>query len=117
MLIDRFLFLAFIVLVTVPICAAAPLHERIDQWIEARAGGEMAAPEDDAEFLRRVYLDLNGIVPTADEARAFLADKDSQKRAELLVRLLAGPEYARRSEALGEFAWALLSSAEFRLNH
>lgn len=56
---------------------------------------KIAAPAgaDDATFLRRVYLDLNGIIPTADEAKAFLDDSDPEKRAKLIDRLLASPRY------------------------
>jgi hypothetical protein len=49
---------------------------------------------DDAEFLRRVYLDTIGTLPTASEARAFLASKEPDKRAKLIDRLLERPEYA-----------------------
>lgn len=48
---------------------------------------------DDAEFLRRVYLDLLGTLPTAAEAREFLASTDPQKRARLIDGLLARPEF------------------------
>jgi len=49
---------------------------------------------DDATFLRRVYLDVIGTLPTAKEARAFLADTDPKKRAKLIDTLLDRPEYA-----------------------
>lgn len=49
---------------------------------------------DDATFLRRAFLDCIGTLPTAAEARAFLADADAQKRAKLVDRLLAREEYA-----------------------
>lgn len=49
---------------------------------------------DDATFLRRVHLDTIGTLPTAAEARAFLADKRPNKRAILIDQLLARPEYA-----------------------
>jgi hypothetical protein len=79
------------------LCAQAPLHQRIDQMISARPHfAEMAAPvAGDAEFLRRVAFDLTGTIPTAVEARAFLADKSGDKRAKLIDRLLASPEHAR----------------------
>jgi hypothetical protein len=48
----------------------------------------------DQEFVRRVYLDLCGILPTPDETRAFLADTDSNKRARLVDHLLERPEFA-----------------------
>jgi hypothetical protein len=49
---------------------------------------------DDADYLRRVYLDVIGTLPTADEARRFLGDKRSDKRARLVDELLGRPEYA-----------------------
>ncbi|MGE5192159.1 MAG: DUF1549 domain-containing protein [Deltaproteobacteria bacterium] len=49
---------------------------------------------DDATFLRRVYLDTIGTLPTAAEARDFLADADPNKRPKLIDQLLAREEYA-----------------------
>src|SRR5262249_55270463 len=46
------------------------------------------------EFLRRVYTDVCGVLPTAEEARAFFDNKDPQKRAKLIDQLLERPEYA-----------------------
>jgi cytochrome c553 len=43
----------------------------------------------DAAFLRRVHLDIVGVPPTADEARAFLDDPSADKRTRLIDRLLA----------------------------
>ena len=51
-------------------------------------------PADDATFLRRAALDIIGLIPTADEARAFLRSKNPNKRAELVDALLKRPEYA-----------------------
>jgi hypothetical protein len=48
----------------------------------------------DADFIRRASLDLCGILPTADEVRSFLANKDPKKREKLIDALLARPEYA-----------------------
>lgn len=48
----------------------------------------------DAVFLRRVYLDTLGTLPTPAEARAFLASTDANKRAKLIDQLLERPEYA-----------------------
>ena len=53
-----------------------------------------SAPADDAEFLRRVYLDTIGTLPTAAEARKFLTDLMPDKRAKLVDDLLARPEFA-----------------------
>jgi hypothetical protein len=79
--------------------AAAPLHARIDQLIAAGQHGyekQVAPPSTDAEFLRRVYLDLAGTIPTPAEVRGFLADADAKKRDKVIDRLLASPGYARR---------------------
>jgi hypothetical protein len=73
------------------------LHVEIDRQIDGRLAElkvEPAAQSDDAEFVRRVYLDLNGVIPTAAEARAFLDDKTADKRARLIDRLLDRPDYA-----------------------
>ncbi|HZZ78596.1 MAG TPA: DUF1549 and DUF1553 domain-containing protein [Gemmataceae bacterium] len=56
----------------------------------------------DAVFLRRVYLDTIGVLPTADDARAFLDSKDPQKRARLIDKLLDRNEYA----SLWAMRWA-----------
>jgi hypothetical protein len=50
---------------------------------------------DDAEFLRRVTLDLTGTVPTYDRTMGFLMDSDPYKRAKLIDELLASPEYGK----------------------
>jgi hypothetical protein len=49
---------------------------------------------DDADFLRRVYLDVIGTLPTPAETRKFLADKSADKRAKLVDELLQRPEFA-----------------------
>jgi hypothetical protein len=48
----------------------------------------------DYEFLRRVYLDTVGLLPTLDETREFVESRESGKRAKLIDRLLARPEFA-----------------------
>jgi hypothetical protein len=79
--------------------AAEPLHARIDALLAARAGADTVADiADDAEFLRRVYLDLAGRIPSVTEARAFLADAAADKRTKLIDKLLAGPDYPRRMQ-------------------
>jgi hypothetical protein len=47
----------------------------------------------DDEFLRRLYLDAIGTLPTPDEVRAFLADKDPNKRAKAIDRVLERGEF------------------------
>jgi hypothetical protein len=78
--------------------APPPLHERIDQAIAAGARDfprRAAGPASDDEFLRRIFLDLTGSIPTATEARTFLQDRAPDKRRVLIDRLLASPEHAR----------------------
>ncbi|QDV67501.1 hypothetical protein Poly24_12010 [Rosistilla carotiformis] len=53
-----------------------------------------SASVDDAKFMRRVYTDIIGRLPTADEATAFLNDPSSTKRLNLIDDLLQRPEYA-----------------------
>lgn len=50
-------------------------------------------PASDAVFLRRATIDICGRLPTAAEARAFLADASAAKREQLVDRLLASPDY------------------------
>lgn len=77
--------------------ADEPLHQKIDALILAKSAGKPASPlADDAEFFRRVHLDLAGRIPSADETRKFLADTGPDKRTQLIDALLAGPEYPRR---------------------
>ncbi len=53
-----------------------------------------SGPASDAEFLRRVYLDVIGTLPTPAETRKFLADKRADRRARLVDELLERPEFA-----------------------
>lgn len=76
--------------------AAEPFHQRIDQLIAAGFEGEPAPRSSDAEFFRRVNLDLSGRIPSADESRAFLNDQSPRKRRAVIERLLESPEYADR---------------------
>lgn len=55
---------------------------------------EVTPPVEDLAFLRRVTLDTIGLIPTVDEARSFLADASSDKRARLIDRLLGDDRWA-----------------------
>ncbi len=71
--------------------------ERVDAELTARwkaARIEPAEPACDAEFLRRVTLDLAGRIPTAGEALAFLRDRSPRRRERLVDRLLASSDHA-----------------------
>lgn len=81
--------------------AADDLHKRVDQFIVAGAKGAPLGPAvDDAAFVRRIYLDLAGRVPTSQEATKFIADTDAAKVPKLIDALLQSPEYARRMQDL-----------------
>jgi mono/diheme cytochrome c family protein len=73
-----------------------PSYNRVDDLAAAKWQRLKIRPSDvctDAEFVRRVYLDLTGLPPTADDVRAFLADKaDSKAKREALVDKLIGSD-------------------------
>jgi hypothetical protein len=74
-----------------------PENNYIDKYIHARLKEFQIPPSElssDSDFLRRVYLDVLGVLPAADEVRAFLADKDADRRSKLIERVLARPEFA-----------------------
>jgi hypothetical protein len=76
---------------------AVRLAEEVDRRIDARLAVvrvRPAPPADDAEFLRRVYLDLAGRIPSVAEARAFLDSRRPDRRPRLVEELLAGPAFA-----------------------
>ena len=79
-----------------------PEHNFIDKHVWDRLAELGIAPSplaDDATFLRRAHLDTIGTLPTVAEARAFLADKNPEKRNRAVARLLDRKEYA--------FYWAM----------
>jgi hypothetical protein len=57
-------------------------------------GIQPASVCSDATFLRRVFFDAIGTLPTAEEARAFLEDRNPNKRAALVDKMLDRDEYA-----------------------
>ncbi len=78
--------------------------EILEKWITAGAKWpkktvsadrtKRASIVDDATFIRRVYLDTVGVVPTDTEVKAFLADESANKREKLIDRLLEDPRWA-----------------------
>jgi hypothetical protein len=77
---------------------ASALTRVIDQSIEQRQAAEKATPvplADDAEFLRRAYLDITGVIPPPDKVAAFLDNKQPDKRSRLIDELLASPGFGR----------------------
>lgn len=70
-----------------------PIDAVVFRALEHR-GIAPAARCSDAVFVRRAFLDVIGTLPTAGEASEFLQDKNPEKRAALIERLLARPEFA-----------------------
>ncbi|WP_437201664.1 DUF1553 domain-containing protein [Planctomicrobium sp. SH664] len=76
--------------------AVRQLTARIDQLLAARWEVENVVPAplaDDAEFFRRVSLDICGRIPEASEVRDFLRESRPGKRSETVQQLLASPAY------------------------
>lgn len=74
-----------------------PVQNFIDELVDARLRKLNIRPSglcNDSDYLRRVYLDIIGTLPTAGEARAFLSDQSPDKRSRLVDALLKRPEYA-----------------------
>jgi hypothetical protein len=76
------------------------LPEVIDHYIEAKLAraGVVAAPQvDDATLVRRLTLDLAGRIPPREDAEAYVASKDPQKRGQWVERLMATPWFWRHA--------------------
>jgi hypothetical protein len=74
------------------------IEQVVDHYLDARLREEgiaPAGPADDANFIRRLTLDLDGRIPTVDETRAFVASTAANKRVELVERLMASPAFVR----------------------
>lgn len=68
--------------------------DRLVAHLWEREGVSPAPPADDAELLRRVYLDLSGRTPTVPEVRSWLKERDGGRYERLVDRLLSGPDHA-----------------------
>lgn len=83
----------------------AESHNVIDELVRQRleaADLEESEEVTGEEFIRRVYLDLLGRLPTADEAQQFLSNKLPTSRRELIDRLLESDDMADNRRA----AWS-----------
>jgi hypothetical protein len=81
-----------------PAGSAFDLAKAIDREIDAALATAKVPTSplaDDAEFLRRVTLDLSGEIPTYGRTISFLLDNDPHKRAKLIDELLASPTYGK----------------------
>lgn len=73
------------------------VQNRIDDLVFARWGKLGIEPANlcsDAVFLRRVYVDVLGTLPTLEETQQFLDDPSATKRSALIEQVLERPEYA-----------------------
>jgi hypothetical protein len=76
--------------------ADAPRNNYIDDHVLRKLENLRIPPSPsatDAEFIRRVYLDAAGILPTPEEVKRFVEDKAADKRAKLIDKLLERPEF------------------------
>src|SRR5437870_1192044 len=91
----------FAIFLTGAVCASADkpagiTPAAIDHAIRVEWNSEHvvpAAPVDDARFLRRIYLDVAGVIPPPEAVTAFLADRSPDKRAKAVESLLNSPRY------------------------
>ncbi len=94
------LVLAFAVVFSIARGAAAESNRasaKIDRLVFAKLGKLDIPPSDpctDEVFLRRVYLDMTGTLPTAQQCRKFLASPDTNKRSRLIEELFERGEFA-----------------------
>ena len=73
---------------------AAQIDAILDRRLEA-AKIPASPATTDAEFLRRISVDITGVIPTEAKVRGFIASKDSSKREKLIAELLADPQYGQ----------------------
>ncbi len=76
---------------------APPQMNYIDELVDDKLKELQILPSEicnDQQFLRRVMIDLNGKLPTAQEFESFMADQSKDKRSKLVDRLLSNPEVA-----------------------
>jgi hypothetical protein len=77
----------------------ATLAQFIDKAIQHQLDTAKVAASSrssDAEFLRRAYLDITGVIPPAEKVTTFVQSDDPRKRSRLIDELLASPLYGRR---------------------
>jgi hypothetical protein len=105
-----------------PAAASADPADRLAAAIDRHLAADWQArgiipadPADDAEFVRRVYLDLLGRAPKAAETRDFLDDKNPDKRKKIVERLLMSPVHAVHFAAVTRASWLpqTLSNPQF----
>jgi len=97
--------------------AALTSENKIDELVSARLQVLKFQPANicsDAVFVRRIYLDTIGALPTAVEAENFILDRNPDKRAVLIDHLLARDEFA--DDQAMKWSDLLRVKAEFPIN-
>ncbi|MBM3983804.1 MAG: DUF1549 domain-containing protein, partial [Planctomycetes bacterium] len=80
--------------------ADRPVPDVIDHYVDQKLQGAKVTPApqaDDATFVRRLYLDLAGRIPTPAEVREYTDSTDPKKREKLVAELVASPEFIRHN--------------------
>ncbi|HBL46559.1 PSD1 and planctomycete cytochrome C domain-containing protein [Gimesia sp.] len=79
--------------------AKFPIRNPIDAFVAARhqlAGVQPAPPASKRTLIRRLFLDLTGLLPTPEEVAGFIADEDPRAYEILVDKLLASPHFGER---------------------
>jgi hypothetical protein len=74
-----------------------PVEEVVDQYIDAGLAAAAVTPApaaEDANFIRRVTLDLAGRIPATSEVMSYVQSTEADKKVKLVDRLLASPDFA-----------------------
>ncbi len=90
----------------------------IDRQIDAQLVRDKVTPAgraDDGEFLRRVYLDLTGVIPPVEKVAGFLASTDPNKRSKVIDELVASPKFGEHLADQWENLLMLRDSTNKRL--
>jgi hypothetical protein len=92
--------------------ADRPIAEIVDRYIDEKLQAAKVKPAgqvDDANYIRRVTLDLVGRVPAPAEINDFVSSKASNKREQLVDRLLGSKEFVEHQ--VNEFDWMLMQGS------
>jgi hypothetical protein len=82
--------------VTPPTLTSPELDQLIQTYLKTESPDIAPAPQtNDIEFVRRIYFDVIGQPPTAEQVEMFVSGKGPNKRSRLIDQLLDSPEYAR----------------------
>jgi hypothetical protein len=112
--------LCFLLLVPLTASAAdrvADIAKAIDRHLEVDFKNRKITPApqaDDAEFVRRVYLDLLGRIPKAADARTFIDDKTANKRGKVIQTLLDKPAAATQLAMQYRQQWLPEAATDFQ---